>query len=733
MDKHIPYCNPEIWGGIESTINRIHNNYNDQLTYAGHYDRKNDIDLIAGLGIKKLRYPVLWEKHQPKKDSVIEWTWIEKQLLSIREKNIDVIAGLVHHGSGPSFTSLADKNFPAHLAEYAGKVAEKFPWINYYTPVNEPLTTARFSGLYGIWYPHRNNAKAFLQMLLNQLKAIVLSMKEIRKINPNAQLIQTEDLGKTYSTKNLKYQADFENERRWLTYDLLCGRVTKDHALWNYLQWLEIPEADLNFFIENNCTPNIFGFNHYLTSERFLDERIHLYPQHTHGGNGHHCYADVEAVRVELEEETGIEILLKEAWNRYRQPMAVTEIHLHCHREEQLRWFKYIWETTKKLRTENIDIKAITSWALLGSYGWNKLLTQPKGNYEPGAFDVQRGHLRPTALVSLIKQAARENKCHHHVTDESGWWQRSTRFIYQASLEQMRMKEKSASPILIIGKNGTLGKAFAKICEDRYLSYRLLSRQDCDISDLSSIEKIISHHKPWAIINAAGFVRVDDAEKEWENCFRDNTNGPHNLAIACTKYGVKLVSFSSDLVFDGKKNTAYVEDDPVNPINIYGKSKAKSEELVLKENPSSLIIRTSAFFGPWDEYNFIYNVRKSLSQYEPITVAKDIFISPTYVPHLVHATLDILIDDEKGIWHLTNVGAITWADLAYETAGQFKLNKKLINAQAANEINFIASRPLNSVLSSNKGLLLPTLEESLKQYFEEEKLLDKSNLSVYRA
>src|SRR6476620_2921497 len=389
MDKQIQYCNPEVWGGIECTINRVKNNFFDQLAYSGHYNREDDIEHIAQLGIKKFRYPILWEKHQPEKNGSTDWTWTTKQLGKIREKNIDVIAGLLHHGSGPAYTNLADENFPYYLADYAKKVAEQFPWIEYYTPVNEPLTTARFGGLYGIWYPHQNNSKAFTQMLLNELKATVLAMQEIRKINPNAKLVQTEDLGKTYSTPLLKDQARFENERRWITFDILCGRLKPGHKLWKFFDKFNIPAEQFRFFQENPCPPDIFGYNHYLTSERYLGEHLEQYPEHTHGGNSRHRYADVEAVRVEVEQETGIEVLLKEAWERYRQPMAVTEVHLHCHREEQLRWFKQVWEKTCHLKESGINLLGITSWAMLGSYGWNRLLTKEGGDYEPGAFDLR--------------------------------------------------------------------------------------------------------------------------------------------------------------------------------------------------------------------------------------------------------------------------------------------------------------------------------------------------------
>jgi dTDP-4-dehydrorhamnose reductase len=722
MDKQTQYCNPEVWGGIECTINRVKNNFFDQLQYSGHYYREEDIEHIAQLGIKKLRYPVLWERHQPEKNESIDWNWTSNQLNNLNQRGIDVIAGLVHHGSGPAYTNLADENFPYYLAGYAKKVAEQFPWIEYYTPVNEPLTTARFSGLYGIWYPHQNNSKAFTQMLLNQLKGTVLAMQEIRKVNPTAKLVQTEDLGKTYSTPKLKYQANFENERRWLTFDLLCGRFDKNHFLWKHFQHMGIPEKDIYFFQENPCTPDIFGFNHYLTSERYLDERLHLYPPHTHGGNGKDHYVDVEAVRVTMDQESGIHVLLKEAWERFHQPIAVTEVHLHCHREEQLRWFKHVWESCNNLVEEGVNIKAITSWALLGSYGWNKLLTQEYGDYEPGAFDLRGGFLRPTALARFIKEVSHNKNCNHHLSEEKGWWLRDSRIIYGSLPDTIQMKGIHSKPVLIIGKNGTLGRAFAKVCEDRCINYQLLSRQDCDISYISSIEKAIELYQPWAIINAAGFVRVDDAEKECEACTRDNTTGPHNLAIACNKHGVQLINFSSDLVFDGRKPTAYVERDLPNPLNVYGQSKAQAELLIQKEFSSSLIIRTSAFFSPWDEYNFVHYVRKSLSNYENVTVAKDLFISPTYVPHLVNTCLDILIDGETGIWHLANKGSLSWAEFAFIIAEKFDLNKSLINVVNANQISYKAKRPFNSVLSSERGQLLPSFESAIDEYLHLQKV-----------
>lgn len=720
MKNQKPDSIPELWGGIECTINRVQDDFFDQLESAGHYQRTGDVELLADTGIKKIRYPILWEKHQPQKDSIINWSWISGQLQQLQSRKIDVIAGLVHHGSGPAFTNMLDECFPVLLASYAEKVIQKFPYLNFFTPVNEPLTTARFSGLYGLWYPHKTDDTSFLKILLNELKGVVLSMQAIRKINPGAKLVQTEDLGKTYSTRPLQYQAAFENERRWLTYDLLCGKVTKEHRLWEYLLKQKITEKELSFFQENVCVPDVFGFNHYPTSERFLDGRLNRYPKHMHCGNGRHAYADIEAVRVELKEETGLEVLLKEAWQRYGQPIAVTEVHLHCHREEQLRWFKYVWNSCNKLSTEGVHIKAVTSWAMLGSFGWNKLLTAPNGDYEPGVFDVRNGIPRPTALAGYLK-SLKEEATHHPLSVDQGWWHRPTRFFHKPTRLHNRVELvcECSAPLLIIGKNGTLGRAFAQVCENRFLHYKFLSREESDICDMVSIRAAIEKYRPWAMVNTAGFVRVDDAEKEKEKCFADNTTGAQNLAIAAAQYGVKLVTYSSDLVFDGEKRAPYTEDDKTNPLNTYGLTKVKAEEAVLKANPDALVIRASAFFGPWDEYNFAHCVRRSLLNKERINVARDAVISPTYIPDLVHATLDLLVDEEKGIWHLANNGELSWADFANEIADRFNLSRKYINAVRSSDFNYAAKRPLYSVLSSARGVLLPSLEDALKRYASE--------------
>ncbi|HUQ31878.1 MAG TPA: family 1 glycosylhydrolase [Pyrinomonadaceae bacterium] len=726
-----PRCAPlELWAGVECTVNRVRDSFFDQLELNGHAGRVEDLDLFAALGVRSLRYPVLWERTAPRGLKSADWSWADERLARLRELGVNPIVGLVHHGSGPRFTSLIDPLFPEKLAAYARAVAMRFPWVEHYTPVNEPLTTARFSGLYGHWYPHHTSDLTFARALLNQCRAVALSMRAIREINPQAKLVQTEDLGKTFSTRRLTYQAEFENERRWLTYDLLTGRLTRGHLMWWYLRSTGINEAELDWFEDNACPPDIIGVNHYLTSERFLDERLHRYPVSTHGGNGRNMYADVEAVRVCAEGIAGPRALLKEAWQRYQLPLAVTEAHLGCTREEQLRWLKEVWEAARSLRLEGGDVRAVTAWSLLGAYDWNSLLTRNDHHYEPGVFDLRAPRPRPTALARMLSDLARGDEHKHPVLDAPGWWRRLERLCYPAvarrphgistALQGISMKGKSPRPLLITGATGTLGRAFARLCELRGLSYRLLSRSEMDIADDAAVNRAFAEHEPWAVVNAAGYVRVDDAEREIERCARENTLGPKILAKACAKHSAQLVVFSSDLVFDGtQKENPYVESSRTAPLGAYGRSKASMEREVTSAHPSALVIRTSAFFGPWDEYNFVAAALRALGSGQTFRAANDSVISPTYVPDLVHAALDLLIDGEEGIWHLANRGEISWADLARRAAVAAGLDPNLVEGCSSRSLNQAAARPPYSALASERGHLLPSLDDALFRYLRE--------------
>ena len=717
----------ELWGGVECTVNRVGDTYFDQLEKSGHAARPEDLELFAGLGIRVLRFPVLWERTAPKGIGAADWSWPDERLARLRDLGLRPIVGLLHHGSGPRGTSLVDPSFPEKLAAYARAVAERFPWVEDFTPVNEPLTTARFSGLYGHWYPHGRDGLTFVRALLNECRATVLSMRAVRSVTPGARLVQTDDLGKTFSTPLLSYQAEFENERRWLTFDLLCGRVDRHHPMWGYLLHIGASEAELSWFVENSCPPDIVGINHYVTSERFLDERLERYPTRTHGGNGRHAYADVEAVRVLAEGPAGPRALLGEAWERYGLPLAVTEVHLGCTREEQLRWLVEVWRAACSLRSEGADVRAVTAWALLGSCGWDSLSTCAGGHYETGVFDLRAPRPRPTALTRALRDVAAGREPEYPVLDVPGWWRRPERLLYPPvrrdgtdARRAKRPRPVSAKPrtLLITGATGTLGRAFARICEVRAIPFHLSSRSDVDIAEPSSVEAALSRFEPWAVVNAAGYVRVDDAEVEPEACMRENAQGPAALAAACARRGVALVTFSSDLVFDGSANAPYVESHASSPLNVYGISKLEAERAVLSTLPSALVIRTSAFFGPWDDYNFVTTALRTLERAETFVAACDAIVSPTYVPDLVSATLDLLVDGESGIWHLANPCAITWSELARMAATAAGLDASMVEPVPTHSLGLLAPRPRFSALGSERGVLLPKLEDALDRYFE---------------
>ncbi|PWT96063.1 MAG: dTDP-4-dehydrorhamnose reductase, partial [Bacteroidetes bacterium] len=655
----------------------------------------------------KLRYPVLWEIHQPNRQSKIIWNRSEFQLNKISNSGIEPIVGLLHHGSGPSFTNLADPNFPQRFAEYAFQVARKFPWIDYYTPINEPLTTARFSGLYGFWYPHHTNDFSFTRMFLNELKATILAWKAIKEVNPNAKLVQTEDLTYIHSTPTMKYQANFENHRRWLTWDILFGKFNPNHVMWQYFLDSGIKEKVLGFFSTNFSPPHIIGCNYYVTSERYLDEHLELFPSHAIGKNSFHQYVDVEAVRVK--KMKGIKSLLRETWNRYQTPIAITECHLHCTREEQMRWLQEVWNSCTQLRLQNIDVKAVTAWSLLGAYDWNSLLTKNLGHYESGVFEISnKGKLRTTALCTLVKQFSKNKKFKHPLLNQAGWW-----------AKEKTDKRKKQQPVLIIGKKGTLAFAFQQICNLRKIPYVALSQSEIDICSELSLSQHIDRIKPWAVINTSGFVKVDDAEGCHEKCFQINAFGPERLARICHLSGLQLMTFSTDMVFDGQKKIPYVESDPPFSLNVYGLSKREGEMRVSQMAKDALIIRTSSFFGPWDRYNFVFAVWEALRSNQIFRTVNDVFISPTYVPDLVHRSLDLLIDKSQGIWHIANDGSVSWFQLAQLVASFTKYSNYRIVPLSSKEMEWKARRPAYSVLDTERSRPLPSLENALQRYFRE--------------
>jgi dTDP-4-dehydrorhamnose reductase len=713
----------ELWAGHECTVNRVQDRYRDQTVLSGHQDRIEDLALFADLGAKALRYPLVWERIAPDTPEVMDWRWTDERLAEIRRLGMRPIAGLLHHGSGPAYTSLVSDTFVQGLGDFAQAAAERYPWIEEWTPVNEPLTTARFSALYGHWYPHAQDEGLFWIAFLNQIDGVREAMRRIRAVNPAARLIQTEDLGQTYATPPLAEQAAFDNHRRWLTWDLLAGTVDREHPFWARFKRFGLTDR-LRAIADAPCPPDVIGVNHYLTSERFLDHRIDRYPPHRRGGNDFIDYADVEAVRVMSPGPAGLAGLMEQVWDRYGLPLAVTEAHNGCTREEQMRWTLEAWRAAERLRDRGADVRAVTAWALLGSYDWNSLLTQSVGHYEPGAFDLRGGEPRPNAMTRMLADLA-AGRPTHPVAGGLGWWRRDVRLEFQpvgrvaGALPPQRHFDPepvAAAPILIAGASGALGQALARACHLRGLSYVLADRGQLPLDDPRAMARTLERHHPWAVINAAGWAGVDEAELAPDACRLANFIGAVSLAEASAAIGAHYTAVSSDMVFGGQLDRPYVEGDGTRPLNVYGASKAAAERGVLALDSQALVVRTAAFFSPDDPANFAALVARRLGAGRTLQAASDIVVSPTYVPDLCHAVLDLVIDGETGLWHLTHGEAMSWAQFGWTIADALDLDRRLVRATPAAEMGWRAKRPARVVLASERGLRLPPLAKALDHY-----------------
>ena len=287
-----------------------------------------------------------------------------------------------------------------------------------------------------------------------------------------------------------------------------------------------------------------------------------------------------------------------------------------------------------------------------------------------------------------------------------------TRF-YRAPAKGKSVGRLGGSPrqLLVTGASGTLGRAFSRICNPRGLDHVLASRADMDIGDRGSVTAALARHRPWAVVNAAGYVRVADAEGDPERCFRENAEGALVLAQACADLDIPFITFSSDLVFDGRLGRPYRESDPVRPRSVYGSSKAKAEVEVLEPHDRALVVRTSAFFGPWDRHNFPQAVLRDLAAGRTFAASAD-RVSPTYVPDLVHEVLNLLIDGGTGLWHVANPGSLSWADFARLIAEKAGYDQGLVVPAPDGE-------PRDTSLTSERGLLLPPLEGAIDRFFRD--------------
>jgi len=277
--------------------------------------------------------------------------------------------------------------------------------------------------------------------------------------------------------------------------------------------------------------------------------------------------------------------------------------------------------------------------------------------------------------------------------------------------------------ILITGSRGMLGEALLPL----FKSYDILGidKDNCDITDKSSLAKATRDFKFDVVVHCAAYTGVDCAEGDSENAFLINEKGTRNVIDAANCKECLFIYISTDYVFDGNKKTAYTEEDAVNPLGVYGKSKLAGEKLVVKLN-KHIIVRTSWLFGP-NGKNFVSTIVCLAKEKEAIEVVSDQIGSPTYTLDLAKAILDIInIYFTKGvtpgIYNITNAGFCSWAEFAGCIIKESRLKTEVVEIKSE-QLKRKAVRPKNSMLSKEKfktlsGYYLPNWQEAVKQYLK---------------
>jgi dTDP-4-dehydrorhamnose reductase len=266
--------------------------------------------------------------------------------------------------------------------------------------------------------------------------------------------------------------------------------------------------------------------------------------------------------------------------------------------------------------------------------------------------------------------------------------------------------------ILVAGRQGQLAQALVEAATTRPgIELHAAGREAFDICDAASIERLFSHTNPDLVINAAAYTAVDKAEAEEDQAFAVNERGAGLLAEVAARRGAPIIQVSTDYVYDGTKPGPYVENDPVGPTGVYGRSKLAGEAAVRDANPKYLVMRTAWVHSPTG-HNFVKTMLRLAADRDSLNVVDDQRGNPTYAPHLAVAILDSakrLSEDRElepwGVYHVAGEGTTTWCGLAREV---FRRSRAAggpaaeVNAIKTKDYPTPAQRPANSQLDCSK-------------------------------
>jgi beta-glucosidase len=357
--------------GIENSYPTIANGVRvDQMEKCRHYELwEDDLHLVRELGLKNLRWgPPLHRTFVG--PGTYDWEWCDEVMDAMQAMDIYPILDLCHFGVPDWLGNFQNPDFANYFAEFALACAARYPYVKYWTPINEILITTLFSAKYGWWNEMLVSDESFVRATLNVCRANILAMQAILKHVPEAIFIQSESSEYTHpSEPSLMKAANFYNERRFIPLDLTYGHQVSA-TMYRYMTRNGMTEADYDFFMNQNYRFRcIMGTDYYVTNEHLL------LPDGTTVASG---------------EFFGYYVIAKQYFDRYGLPLMHTETNI---REEEgsIQWLSKEWNTLLRLRQDGVPIVGFTWYSLTDQIDWDIALREERNQVHPvGLYDLNR-------------------------------------------------------------------------------------------------------------------------------------------------------------------------------------------------------------------------------------------------------------------------------------------------------------------------------------------------------
>jgi beta-glucosidase len=374
------------WLNMTATCYNIPQLEADEYEWTQHYANWEGDLLLAreDLGLRYLRYTVPWYKVNPAPHSY-DWEWTDRVIEKATALDLDLILNPIQFGT-PEWlkNGFGNPDFPEYATEYFGQLADRYSdTVKFYTPHNEPLITALFCGDLGNW-PHYwrglVNYVKFLELICRQ---IILSVKAVKTKIPHAVMIHV-DAGEYYATRqnnpNLLAEVERRNQRRFICYDLISGRVNSDHPLFGWLIRHGMSEKSLNWFQENAIELDVVGIDFYPHCLAWLElAKGELIQHRDHGYNITQAFAksrDSSQVQKQINLPSSLAGFLKQYYERYQRPLMLTETDYCGLDHHKMLYLEYSVQEIRRLRAEGVPVLGYSWWPLLDHLNWDKALKE---------------------------------------------------------------------------------------------------------------------------------------------------------------------------------------------------------------------------------------------------------------------------------------------------------------------------------------------------------------------